>query len=399
MATGVLRNGKVIVEDAAEGSRLHAKARPGCPLEGGGLELDPIEAMFLVGLGSLRVISDDVEGEPLTSTAVLGSRSSDGGVAALYSVYSDLRTRSYIVTLEDDAPCDLRVWKKGHVPGKHPSDYWVVVTGEDDPLDLDAAVSLWERARSLQKQVVFALVDEESDLNYYSFQTMGPHGDLMPVPAPSLQDALAAMPDDPRSALGPPERSDIPVFKRSGTAFYTGKDESSLAMHASEFFGRVIDPYLWMSPVEVLHLWMTGRIEVEGVEGPGDFQVLAEDLLTCRPEMALTSVVYHDLKARGLRVKTGYKFGCHFRAYTTHQDRDHARFLVWCSEDDTFSWREICRAQRLAHGVRKQILIARPHTRARTDMNDRIPADPGPDDGFKGIVGYTLIKRWVMGGT
>jgi len=69
---------------------------------------------------------------------------------------------------------------------------------------------------------------------------------------------------------------------------------------------------------------------------------------------------YKDLKEKGLVVKTGFKYGSHFRAYEGDPNRMHARFLVHAvPQDYSAIWPEISRAIRLAHGVRKEILFGR----------------------------------------
>jgi len=69
--------------------------------------------------------------------------------------------------------------------------------------------------------------------------------------------------------------------------------------------------------------------------------------------------VFEDLKKRGLIVKTGFKFGSHFRAYTKSPDETHAEFLIHVVEKDFKSiWEEISRAVRLAHSVNKEICLA-----------------------------------------
>ena len=70
--------------------------------------------------------------------------------------------------------------------------------------------------------------------------------------------------------------------------------------------------------------------------------------------------VFSDLKRRGLIVKTGFKFGAHFRAYTKKPDDIHAEFLIHVIEYNFSSiWAEISRAVRLAHSVNKEIIFAR----------------------------------------
>jgi len=58
-------------------------------------------------------------------------------------------------------------------------------------------------------------------------------------------------------------------------------------------------------------------------------------------------------------VKTGFKYGTHFRVYEDDPEKTHARYLVHAlPEDYSTTWPEMSRAVRLAHGVKKEILFA-----------------------------------------
>ena len=67
--------------------------------------------------------------------------------------------------------------------------------------------------------------------------------------------------------------------------------------------------------------------------------------------------VYEDLKNRGLVVKSGFKYGTHFRAYLKSLE-EHSKYLIHvvASEEDM---QKVSRAVRVSHGVRKELLLAR----------------------------------------
>ena len=71
--------------------------------------------------------------------------------------------------------------------------------------------------------------------------------------------------------------------------------------------------------------------------------------------------VYKDLKSRGYIVKTGFKFGAHFRLYERGKrpGEGHADFLVHViPEDHTFELQELSRSVRLSGSVKKKIWYA-----------------------------------------
>lgn len=66
--------------------------------------------------------------------------------------------------------------------------------------------------------------------------------------------------------------------------------------------------------------------------------------------------VYRDLIDRRLIVKTGFKYGTNFRAYTKSMD-EHADFLIHFIPSDE-EWYKISRAVRVAQGVHKIMIFA-----------------------------------------
>ena len=78
-------------------------------------------------------------------------------------------------------------------------------------------------------------------------------------------------------------------------------------------------------------------------------------------------MVYRDLRNRGYVVKTGFKFGAHFRVYERgvklkrgpKDAHEHTKFVVHCvPEEAAFSLPEMSRAVRLAHNIRATFVWA-----------------------------------------
>jgi len=78
-------------------------------------------------------------------------------------------------------------------------------------------------------------------------------------------------------------------------------------------------------------------------------------------------MVYRDLRNRGYVVKTGFKFGAHFRVYERGVKlkrgpkgaHEHTKFVVHCvPEEAAFSLPEMSRAVRLAHNIRATFVWA-----------------------------------------
>jgi len=78
-------------------------------------------------------------------------------------------------------------------------------------------------------------------------------------------------------------------------------------------------------------------------------------------------MVFRDLRERGYLVKTGFKFGAHFRVYERgvklkrgpKAAHEHTKFVVHCvPEESAFSLPEMSRAVRLAHNIRATFVWA-----------------------------------------
>lgn len=94
---------------------------------------------------------------------------------------------------------------------------------------------------------------------------------------------------------------------------------------------------------------------------PLGFDELSARLAKRDPELMLKYAVYADLRSRGYIVKTGLKFGAHFRVYDRGEKpgETHSKYIVHAiPEGCKFTPAELARAVRLAHSVRKSMLFA-----------------------------------------
>ena len=88
-----------------------------------------------------------------------------------YIVYRDLRERGYYV---QPSVTDFRVYPRGGKPGVTASQYFINVVTERKPLPLSQLISNLQAALNVRREMVLAIVDEESDITYYGvkFQRM-----------------------------------------------------------------------------------------------------------------------------------------------------------------------------------------------------------------------------------
>ncbi|RMF90280.1 MAG: tRNA-intron lyase [Methanobacteriota archaeon] len=129
---------------------------------------------------------------------------------------------------------------------------------------------------------------------------------------------------------------------------------------AQRGFGTLKEGALELSLLEALFLMERGTLKVH-VKG----EEAGKDILIKRSEgeedFLLRYSVYSDLRKRGYVVKTGFKFGVHFRVYERGEfsSEGHSAILVHVvPEDSTMTFPDISRAVRLAKSVKKRMIFA-----------------------------------------
>lgn len=136
-------------------------------------------------------------------------------------------------------------------------------------------------------------------------------------------------------------------------------------------YGKPFEDRLELSLVEAAYLLEKGKISIFKKDGKKkknvDMKIFHRTATEKEPEFHQKYVVYRDLRERGYLVKTGYKFGAHFRVYERgvklkrgpKAPHEHTKFVVHAiSEEDRFSYPELSRATRLAQNIRAKMVWA-----------------------------------------
>lgn len=325
----------LLVADPAEAGTVYGRGYFGT-LGPPGLSLDRYESVYLVEMG--RLAATGARGASI-AWAELYRRAAraEPTFAVRYIVYRDLRQRGYVVRATPP-PAEFAVLPRGGVLNKTPSRFWVAIYSERVPLDLAKLFALAERAQSAKKVLLLALVDEESDLTYYRLRRPSPSGALEPTPLPE-------------PTVGWLAHDRVTLFE-PGAVEALGK---GLA------YGSRIGDRLEISLLEAGYLLETGQLSLRDARThrpvtPDRFRRLAERL---DGRYAERLAAYRSLRARRLVVKTGFKYGAHFRAYPRNPEHAHARYLVQAvPHDHVAAWPEISGGVRVAQGVRKEFLVA-----------------------------------------
>jgi len=143
-------------------------------------------------------------------------------------------------------------------------------------------------------------------------------------------------------------------------------------VYKEKYYGKIIDSgdkeQLDLSLIEAMHLLNKGELILKD----GKKKLKKDDafLKFCAvdDEFPQKYTVYADLRERGYIVKSGFKFGTHFRVYSRgvnpykegpkHQ-KEHTKWVVHAvPENYTLSYQEMSRAVRLAQNIRTKMLWA-----------------------------------------
>ncbi|SFM62022.1 tRNA-intron lyase [Methanolobus profundi] len=302
------------------------------------LELTLVEAAYLLYKNKLEITLDD---RTLGFEEFFTEASKRQQFFELkYIVYKDLRERGYYV---QPSVTDFRVYPRGGHPGKTQAKMFVYVRSERVPMLLNDLISQYNAALNVRKQMVLAIVDEESDLTYYEVKKADIKGNM-----------ATSLPGD----------STIPATMLEDRVLIWDEQASHL-LHENGFYGKPLDnERLQLSLVESAYLLEQGVIEIKDSvkEDMVDLTQFSEMAYSIEPDFMRKYNTYVDLRSRGFVPKTGFKFGTHFRVYNEVQSISklpHSEYLIHAiPQDYEFFLPVMSRAVRLANSVRKQMLYA-----------------------------------------
>ncbi len=316
----------------------------GYPLSGNEIALAPVEAAHLLYTENLTGIRD---GNDRLGFREFVAREPGTDFGVRFLVYTDLRSRGLYLSparepwisvdaYDDlDEAADFAVYPRGKGPSDGELAYALRVLGERTDVP----------GRSLAPGIL-AIVDEESEITYFDVSRPSIEGDSTAVTDPSL-DVLA---DGPLDASLLADR--VVVWEPPRT------------LYERSFYGQPLDgreydgdrPTIQCSLLEAAHLASEGILDLD----PEVVRARARSVEGSRFNRRFR--VYTALRERGVVPKTGYKFGADFRTYASVDSVDdlgHSELLIrTLPESHVFEPRDLALDVRLAHGVRKTMVVA-----------------------------------------
>ncbi|MFW9851269.1 MAG: tRNA-intron lyase [Candidatus Thorarchaeota archaeon] len=152
--------------DSESADRISQHGFYGNRLEDGRLEIEPVEVLHL--LERKRITLSTLSGEIIDSSFVVNEALKvDPDIWIRYLVFRDLRSRGYAVRQGFGGGIGFRVYARGERPGAAAANQLIYVLKEGVPISLHDLDMVTETAASSRKTLLFALVDQNGEVNYY----------------------------------------------------------------------------------------------------------------------------------------------------------------------------------------------------------------------------------------
>ena len=156
--------GEVVSTNEAEAFTLYKKSNFGQPI-GQKIQYSLSEALYLVEKGKIEI---------MRNKRVLGFeellkifKSIDSRIQLKYPVFKDLRDKGYVVKTALKFGADFRAYDKGRTPDEEHAKWIVFCEHESKKFSWQDFSSKNRVAHSTKKNLLIAILDEESDVSYY----------------------------------------------------------------------------------------------------------------------------------------------------------------------------------------------------------------------------------------
>lgn len=167
MSDGVLKDNRVVVEDQPLASRLEQRGFG--KKVGDKLELSLLEGLYLLERGTLKIF----DGKKELTQQELRKRTKEKDFSLRYRVYKDLRERGFVVKTGFKFGAHFRVYERGEFLTEH-SKFLVHAVPENYVISFPEMSRAVRLAQGVKKKIMFAVVDEEGDITYYSVDRVVP---------------------------------------------------------------------------------------------------------------------------------------------------------------------------------------------------------------------------------
>ncbi|MGY4884605.1 MAG: tRNA-intron lyase [Nanobdellota archaeon] len=156
--------GEIISTNEADAFTLYKKSNFGQPV-GQKIQYALSEALYLVEKNKIEVIKNKkiIKFEELFRLL----KKIDSKIQLKYAVFRDLRDKGYVVKTALKFGADFRVYEKGTTPDEEHAKWIVFCEHESKNFSWHEFTAKNRVAHSTKKNLLLAIIDEESDVSYY----------------------------------------------------------------------------------------------------------------------------------------------------------------------------------------------------------------------------------------
>jgi len=163
--------GRVISSNSSEAFSLYKKSSFGEPY-GEKIHYLLTEALFLVEKNKMDLF---IKNKKISKKDLLKKiQSIDKRINIKYPVFKNLREKGYIIKTALKYGADFRVYERGAKPGKKHARWIIFVDHESGKFNWHEFSAKNRVAHSTKKNLLLAIVDEESDVSYYEVKWIRP---------------------------------------------------------------------------------------------------------------------------------------------------------------------------------------------------------------------------------
>jgi tRNA-intron endonuclease len=156
--------GAIVSTNEAEAFTLYKKSNFGQPV-GQKIQYSLSEALYLVEKNKIEISKNKkiLKFEELLRLF----KKIDSKIQLKYPVFKDLREKGYVVKTALKFGADFRVYEKGRTPDEEHAKWIVFCEHESNKFSWQDFSSKNRVAHSTKKNLLIAILDEESDVSYY----------------------------------------------------------------------------------------------------------------------------------------------------------------------------------------------------------------------------------------
>jgi len=163
--------GERVFSNAKEARDLYSRSCFGEPIESK-IYYSLVEALYLLDLKKIVVFESN---KKLSHESFIGkARKLDNNFWTKYRVFKDMRSRGYIVKTALKFGADFRVYDRGIKPGQAHAKWILYPVYETSSLTWHEFAAKNRVAHSTKKNLLIGIVDDESDVTYYTVEWIRP---------------------------------------------------------------------------------------------------------------------------------------------------------------------------------------------------------------------------------